>query len=244
MMLKLIHVAIFIIFCDKIFSLPYDVEKCKIDDESCLLTSSNKVLQKYYGGIPEIDLASLDPFLVNQFFVDRKYSTIKIKNGDFSNMKMRGLQSATIEKISGFDKDHLEIEFKAPKLTFTGSFKADAKVLFFPINTDGEFTLKLYDYDAKLNIKLDRYTRNRTKYFQTTGYCIHSTVRTGDIDSTGVPKIVNWLINLHFNSLFKSSIQSFVDDIWSAYYEKAINVMLTKVPIGELFTCEMDRDGH
>ena len=78
--------------------------------------------------------------------VDRSYSSITIKNGNFTNVKMRGLATSTIDKISGFDKDRLRIEFSAPKLSFNGYFKADVSAFIIPIRTEGDFTLNLCKY--------------------------------------------------------------------------------------------------
>ena len=88
-------------------------------------------------------MVSLDPFLVSEIIVNRKYGSLDIKDGDLTDVKLRGWKSAKIERISGFENNYVDIQFKLPKSTYTGSFKADAKVFFLPVSTDGTFELNL-----------------------------------------------------------------------------------------------------
>ena len=57
----------------------------------------------------------------------------------------------------------------------------------------------------------------------------------GDLDSTGVNSIVNWIINAFFDPVFKDSINLYIEKVLTADFEKAINAVFTKVPIKELF---------
>ncbi|XP_070507619.1 circadian clock-controlled protein daywake-like [Chironomus tepperi] len=220
--------------CDLISSLPNDIEKCRINDEKCLVRSSNLVLRKYYGGITEIDLQSLDPFVVDKFKVLHDYGVIQA-NGTVYNIKLRGLRTATIERIFGFDKNLLEIHFKVPEFHFKGFYSASGVVFGFPSKSDGIFTLNFYDFVGKLKVKLERYTRNNKQYFRTTGSDISSTVRTGDMDATTLSRPVVWLLNQGFDVVLGSSLKSYVGDVWTQFYEKKINNVLNKVPIEELF---------
>ncbi|KAL7024870.1 hypothetical protein ACKWTF_013225 [Chironomus riparius] len=172
--------------------------------------------------------------MVDKIKINHDYGAIK-SNGTVYNIKLHGFATTTIQKISGFDKNLLEIYFKTPKFSFTGFYKANSDVLGFPINAEGNFLMNFYDFAAKISIKLERYTRNGKTYLKTNGYDISSTVRTGDLNSSGVSPAVNWLVNASFDLVIKSSLKSYVGDLWTVYYEKAINAVLTKVPIEELF---------
>ncbi|KAL7024880.1 hypothetical protein ACKWTF_013231 [Chironomus riparius] len=233
-MLKLLHFVVLLAFCDKIFGLPNDIEKCRINDERCLIKSSNKVLKKYYGGITEIDLQSLDPFMADKLRVLHDYGVIQA-NGTLWNINLFGLKSGTIERIFGFDKNLLEIHFKVPKIHFKGLYKAQASVFGFHSEGEGIFTLNFYDFSAKLIIKLQPYTRNGKTYFKTVGSDMSSTVRTGDVDATSLSRPLAWLINQGFDVVLRSSIKSYVGDVWTQHYEKKVNNVLNKVPIEELF---------
>jgi len=150
-----------------------------------------------FTGITEIDLQSLDPFVVDKIKVIHDYGVIKA-NGTVYNINLKGLSSSTIEKFSGFDKNLLEINFKTPKFNVKGWYSATGSVFGFPTQGEGIFTLnfcefnlskinsiktshvakKTDDFDGKLKIKLERYTRNGKTYFRTVGSDISSTVRT------------------------------------------------------------------
>ncbi|XP_070507618.1 circadian clock-controlled protein daywake-like [Chironomus tepperi] len=231
---RFLKFIVLLAFCDTVFALPNDIEKCRINDERCLINSSNKVLRKYYGGITEIDLQSLDPFMVDKLKVLHDYGVIQ-GNGTLYNIKLYGLKTATIERIYGFDKNQLEIHFKVPKFHFKGLYKAQAYVFGFHSQGEGVFTLNFYDFAAKLIIKLQRYTRNGKTYFKTVGSDISSTVRTGDIEATSLSRALTWLVNQGFDAVLRSSIKSYVGDVWTQYYEQKINNVLNKVPIEELF---------
>ncbi|CAH1727534.1 unnamed protein product [Chironomus riparius] len=194
-MLKLFQFVIFIIAFNKLFAFPPDVEKCRINDEDCLVRSSNTVLRKYYNG----------------------------------------LSAATVEKFSGFDKNLLEIHFKVSEFHFKGFYSATGVVFGYSSHDNGIFTLNFYDFKAKLTIKLERYMRNDKEYFKTVGSDISSTVRTGDLDATTLSRALNWILNKSFDLILSCSMKSYVGDVWTEYYEKAINAVLSKVPIEDLF---------
>ncbi|KAL7024873.1 hypothetical protein ACKWTF_013227 [Chironomus riparius] len=233
-MLKLFQFVIFIIAFNELFAFPPDVEKCRINDEDCLVRSSNTVLRKYYNGITEIDLQSLDPFMVDKIKVDHDYGVIQA-NGTIFNINLRGLSTATVEKFSGFDKNLLEIHFKVLEFHFKGFYSATGVVFGYSSHDNGIFTLNFYDFKAKLTIKLERYMRNDKEYFKTVGSDISSTVRTGDLDATTLSRALNWILNKSFDLILSCSMKSYVGDVWTEYYEKAINAVLSKVPIEDLF---------
>ncbi|KAL7024864.1 hypothetical protein ACKWTF_013224 [Chironomus riparius] len=233
-MIKFLQVAIFIIVWDELLALPNDIEKCRINDEQCLIRSSNKVLRKYSSGITEIDLQSLDPFIVDKVRLKHDYGIVKA-DGLMYNLKAFGFSSATIEKFSGFDKNLLEIHFKVPKLKYTGFYKAQGEVVGFPVGGIGSFTVNFYDFLIRLKVKLERYTRNGKVYFKTAGSDISSTLRSGDIDAPEIGRTINWIMNTSFDIVLKSSLKSYVGDVWGSLYEKRINEVFNKVPIQDLF---------
>jgi len=56
-------------------------------------------------------------------------------------MNLKGFANTTIKKISGFEANLLEIQFKSTKLVFTGSYNTDAWIVFIPFTAGGNFTL-------------------------------------------------------------------------------------------------------
>ncbi|XP_070507556.1 circadian clock-controlled protein daywake-like [Chironomus tepperi] len=233
-MIKLLQVAILVLFWDELYGLPNDIEKCRINDEQCLIRSSNKVLRKYYGGITEIDLPSLDPFIVDKVDLTHDYGVIKAR-GYMYNVKAHGYSAATIIKFSGIDKNLIELHFKVPVIKFTGFYKGRGELLSIPLQGTGPFTVNFYDFLIRLKIKLERYTRNGKEYFRAVDTDISSTVRTGDLDLPEVGRAVNWILNTSFDVVLKSSMKSYIGDVWSKLYEKRFNDVFNKVPIQDLF---------
>ena len=58
---------------------------------------------------------------------------------------------------------------------------------------------------------------------------------SGDLKSSAFSAAIEWLVNASFDIALKSSLKSYAGDLWTVYYEKAINRTLEKVPIEELF---------
>ena len=78
--------------------------------------------------------------MVDKIKIDHDYGVIKT-NGTVYNIKLHGFATTTIQKISGFDKNLLEIYFKTPKFSFTGFYKAKYEVFGFPSNSEGSFLM-------------------------------------------------------------------------------------------------------
>ncbi|KAL7024886.1 hypothetical protein ACKWTF_013236 [Chironomus riparius] len=205
-----------------------------MNDEECLINSSNKVINKYTGGINEIDFPQHNPYLIGKFRIKHDFGAMQA-DGTIYDIKVFGFNDSTFLKFSGFDKNVLEIHFKMPKFSLSGFYKANAKVLDFHINDEGPLTLNFYDFIVKLTFQLERYTRNGKEYFRVTKTDISSDLDTGDFEAPEVSRVIIWSLNKSFNILMKSSMRSYAGDEFGLYYEKTFNSVFTKVPIEDLF---------
>lgn len=62
-------------------------------------------------------------------------------NGIVNNITIIGYSKGKIEKIGGFEKNTMEIKYKAPSIRFKGKYNVRASVLGIPLNGQGFFTL-------------------------------------------------------------------------------------------------------
>jgi len=83
--------------------------------------------------------------MINNIKLNHDYGAIKA-TGIVYNIKLKGFAMTTIHKISGFDKNLLEIHFKTPKFSFTGFYKANYEALGFPGRSEGSFLMNLCEF--------------------------------------------------------------------------------------------------
>lgn len=62
-------------------------------------------------------------------------------NGVVNNITILGYSKGKIEKIGGFEKNVMEIEYKTASIKFKGTYDAKARILGIPLNGQGQFTL-------------------------------------------------------------------------------------------------------
>lgn len=89
-------------------------------------------------GLKEINLISLDPVLVEKAKVVQRTGPVTIDSTS-SNSFITGYSKGRIERIGGFDRNLMEIRFKAPHLNFNGTYKAKSHVLGIPVNGGGPY---------------------------------------------------------------------------------------------------------
>lgn len=91
-------------------------------------------------GIEDIKLDSLDPLRVDRLKIARNSGAVTV-NGVVNNITIHGYSKGKIEKIGGFDKNVMEIKYKAANIKFKGKYNVKASILGIPLNGQGLFTL-------------------------------------------------------------------------------------------------------
>lgn len=66
---------------------------------------------------------------------------------NFMNIEMRGLSKATVYKASGFNEasklDSIDLRFKTPRLTISGPYTSNGRILVLPIVGNGTSYMQL-----------------------------------------------------------------------------------------------------
>jgi hypothetical protein len=113
-----------------------------------LYYKSKKILIKLkIPGIPSLNIPSLDPLKIEKMYIGQgKNNPVNI-GLNFTNIDLTGLSNATFYKVMGFNSnpegDKLDIRFKSPKVTISGPYKINGKVLILPIQGNGKTNLTL-----------------------------------------------------------------------------------------------------
>ncbi|XP_070491874.1 circadian clock-controlled protein daywake-like [Chironomus tepperi] len=227
-------ILVILTICDKILTLPNDIEKCRINDDKCLLKSSNKVLWKHYGGIKELNLAPLDPFYVDYVKIVQDAGIVVI-NAVGNNTSIYGFSKGKFEKVTGFDVNKPEIVLKAPKLNFSGLYSSVANVLGLSINGKGSFKVSFNNFVGTYKMKLERYQKNGKEYFKVLNSKLTFDISGGEIDVPDQGYFTNVFLNASFDAIIKRSLISVISEEWTKFFEKAVKAVFNKVPIEELF---------
>ncbi|CAG9806935.1 unnamed protein product [Chironomus riparius] len=220
--------------CDKILTLPNDIEKCRISDDKCLLKSSNKVLWKYYGGIKEMNLAPLDPFYVDHIKIVQNAGIVTV-DAMANKTNILGFSKAKIEKITGFEADKPEILIRAPKLSFSGLYSSIANVLGLTVNGKGTFKVTFNNFVGTFRMKLERYQNNGKTYFKILNSKLTFDISGGEMDIPDQGYLTNVFLNASFDVIIKRSLITVISEEWTKFFEKAVNSVFTKVAIEDMF---------
>lgn len=100
---------------------------------------------KIIAGISSIDLSPLEPLAVGYMNLVQTNGSVTI-DAISKDAHITGFSNATFTKFKGFDKNLLELELKAPILTFSGNYKLKAKFLGLTMSGEGEY-LNVYSND-------------------------------------------------------------------------------------------------
>lgn len=91
-------------------------------------------------GITEIDLVSLNPFMLHKFPLKHDFGVITA-DVTIYNVVVLGFPNATFLKFSGFENNLLEIHVKMTKFTTSGTYKGAFNIMGFEFNDEGPTTL-------------------------------------------------------------------------------------------------------
>ncbi|CAH0587015.1 unnamed protein product [Chrysodeixis includens] len=125
-------------------------QKCKIEDKACLVSAFQKMVPLFMVGIPEGDIAVLDPMEMDDLSFDLAGLQFSLKNG-----RLKGLKGSVIENVDWDTKKNiLRVDFHMDAFV-KGHYTAGGRLLILPISGDGEIKMKLKHLQVKLYIHYD-----------------------------------------------------------------------------------------
>ncbi|XP_017103673.2 protein takeout-like [Drosophila bipectinata] len=224
--------------------LPPDVQKCRYEDEKCLLRTSNALIKRYgKTGLPELSLPPLN--------------VLKVRNGELeggdpngslwfkwilTNHWVYGTENITLSRIRGFHPDpgrsQVEIHGRAPSLRSKVHFEFLSKFLTLNVNASGEgdsdfqnfrfitkfsFSpekegfVKIYNLD--LRIEIDRWIQDIQNLF---------------VSNTDLTVIVNEWINKNWKEYWVD-FEPQVTAEMKLEFTKRLNSIFSAIPYKDLF---------
>ncbi|KAJ8716547.1 hypothetical protein PYW07_003174 [Mythimna separata] len=129
------------------YTIPYR-RPCKDMTPECLKESMQAALPVVAHGVPELGLDSLDPYIL-------KHLNLKLPGGiniNFSDGYAKGLKHCVVD-FARFEENTFETQLHC-NLTIKGNYKSSGRLLVFPIDGDGESTIKCNNIKLHSILKL------------------------------------------------------------------------------------------
>ncbi|KAJ8735001.1 hypothetical protein PYW08_014251 [Mythimna loreyi] len=165
-------ISTFVFFCvinGGLFKeLPEYIHACKRDPntiEDCVIKSIEALRPQMLTGIPELDVPSIDPFIIKEIKALTADDTPIRATG--YNVKVTGASNFVIKSLK-VDLDTLKItvRLRFPKLHFEGEFKVDSQLLILPLKGEGTLNADALKCDTELVIYPQTYTKDGKEYIK------------------------------------------------------------------------------
>ncbi|XP_050348647.1 uncharacterized protein LOC126772353 [Nymphalis io] len=110
---------------------------CLDTSPECLKRSLQVILPEFIHGIPELNITSLDPFEVDSLVL-KLSGDITI---EFKDAYTKGLHKCIVDYVRQMEKDKFDVQFEC-NLISKGKYRSSGRLFTFPINGEGQSTIK------------------------------------------------------------------------------------------------------
>ncbi|KAH8338944.1 hypothetical protein KR074_005873, partial [Drosophila pseudoananassae] len=241
-----------------------DVQKCRYEDEKCLLRTSNALIKRYgKTGLPELSLPPLNVFKVRNGELDGGDP-----NGAFwskwilTNHWVYGTENISLSRIRGFNPDpgrsQVEIHGRAPSLRSKVHFEFLSKFLSLHVNASGEADsdfqnfrfitkfsfspekegfVKIYNLDLRIEIDRYEFLYIFCVLSLKTYVCIFSWIQDIHnlfVSNTDLTVIANQWINKNWKEYWVD-LEPQVTTEMKLEFTKRLNSIFSAIPYKDLF---------
>lgn len=147
-------------------------------DTECMRSLvNNVVLKKLFNGLPELDMAPLDPLKADRLTIEQGgQSAVRIKLY-FKNVTYQGLRHAQVSKFEGLgneiDGSRFNFELRIPVVTQLGAYKINGQVLILPIQGTGQSNMTFINPIMKFRSVMKVINKDGQDYMQIDKARIH-----------------------------------------------------------------------
>ncbi|KAG5671210.1 hypothetical protein PVAND_001419 [Polypedilum vanderplanki] len=210
-----------------------DIEKCKIDDEICLLKNANLVFKKFYKGLDSFKIPSLDPMRIEKLAFNQDLNSVKV-DAVISDTDFTGLSTAKISKFTGLHTGNVELKFNMQVGGFAGPYIVKGKLLKLAIEGKGTMKCVLKNMDMTMKFRVTNKTIDGKTYLHGEKPWMTLSIAGGSASLSHLGSIANSFINWSFVVLVNAVKETFSKP-FSAVFLEHINQILDNVPVDELF---------
>ncbi|KMZ07952.1 circadian clock-controlled protein daywake [Drosophila simulans] len=169
---------------------PSPLKRCKLQDEACLVAQAQTFFQAFKNGIPERQVAALEPIALGTLLIESGGHSDSLKfKLTMSDAKLYNLaNSMMVKSLKGFTKDltrplKLTLLLDNPELEVRAKYDVDGKLLILPIVSKGDLTIRMNDVQTKVRITAEPVKRSDGHtYLNITDYKTATKIKGGHFD--------------------------------------------------------------
>ncbi|XP_055327034.1 protein takeout-like [Sitodiplosis mosellana] len=224
---------------------PADIPQCKAADIQCLPRVITDIVHNHPNGHQGLSIPPLEPLRINRIDISQgSNSPIAIKL-NFRDLDLSGISQSVINRVVGFGADpnssKYEVYAVVPKITITGKYKIDGRVLVLPIQGEGNAHLVFDNTNLVVKYKPKVVEKNGKQYIQTEKFQLDFDPSRLNINlenlfngDKALGDNMNQFLNQNWKEIFnelKPAITFAVEEILKGI----INRIFLKIPYDEIF---------
>lgn len=136
------------------------LQRCRVDDEACILRQTQTYVRLYKNGIPERNVPSIDPLQLGTLSINSGGDTDSVQfNLIMRNTTLHNFADTVIFKTAkGFTKDltkplKLLWSVTLPAVEVRADYDVEGKILILPIVSHGKLVVKLNEMQSRSRIR-------------------------------------------------------------------------------------------
>ncbi|CAH2047054.1 unnamed protein product, partial [Iphiclides podalirius] len=152
------------------------VDKCKLQDSSCMIPAFQKAMPIFMGGIPEYGVEALDVMEMDEVKFELAGLKFGLKDG-----RVKGLKNSIVDDVKwDLKSKRLEVVYHVD-CSIKGHYTAAGRILILPITGDGQMKLKLKNLNVTLVINYEMEKKDGKEYVKPKSYTFKFDVRDGAV---------------------------------------------------------------
>ncbi|VVC94112.1 unnamed protein product, partial [Leptidea sinapis] len=134
--------------------------KCKENDSKCLIHSVQAFLPTFAVGLPEFQIAPLDPVTLIKINASTPDLSLLLEN-----VKVTGLKECQVKKFDYNVKNSKVLATFLCNVNAVGHYNMKGKLIIVPIEGDGQFDAKIKKLAVIVDADVSTIQKNGVKYF-------------------------------------------------------------------------------
>ncbi|XP_046978193.1 circadian clock-controlled protein daywake-like [Vanessa cardui] len=143
------------IFLTEGFKIP-----CSDSSSECLKQSLQVIIPEFIHGIPELNITSLDPFEVDSLVLKLSGDIVI----EFKEAYTKGLQKCIVDYVRQLEEETFYVQFEC-NLISKGKYRSSGSLFTFPINGEGQSTIKTRSLKIRSVLHLSPVTKEDGKNY-------------------------------------------------------------------------------
>ncbi|KAJ0183389.1 hypothetical protein K1T71_001365 [Dendrolimus kikuchii] len=193
-----------IVLIGKVSSASVDIgdSPCNENDSDCLLKITKILYAQVIKGDKDLEIPTSDPMYIKN--IDGKFSDIDY---ELKNTTVVGFADCEVRKaVLAEDKNKATFNIFCPKLSLSGQYAVNGKILELPIQGEGDYKVILRGYDITIDADIKKVTRDDNTYISFTKLNLNANLTNGiDFDVENL---------FGGNAQFAEPAQKFLTENW------------------------------